>query len=122
LFKKVRREKNRLKKHKRIRNKISGTAERPRLSVNRSINNIFVQVIDDINAVTLLSASSIDKEIKPEIKNGGNLEAAKIVGKKIAERAKAKGITKVVFDRAGYIYTGRVKALADAARENGLEF
>jgi len=122
LFKKVRRERNRLKKHKRIRNKISGTAERPRLSVNRSLNNIFVQVIDDINAVTLLSASSIDKEIKPEIKNGGNLEAAKIVGKKIAERAKAKGITKVVFDRAGYVYTGRVKALADAARENGLEF
>lgn len=122
MFKKVRRERNRLKKHKRIRNKISGTAERPRLSVNRSLNNIFVQVIDDINAVTLLSASSIDKEIKPEIKNGGNLEAAKIVGKKIAERAKAKGITKVVFDRAGYVYTGRVKALADAARENGLEF
>lgn len=122
MFKKLDREANRLKKHKRIRNKISGTAEKPRMSVYRTLTNISVQLIDDVNAVTLLSASTIDKEIKPEIKNGSNIEAAKIVGKKIAERAKAKGINTIVFDRAGYIYTGRIKALADAARENGLEF
>lgn len=122
MFKRVNREENRLKKHKRIRKNIKGTAEKPRLCVYRSLNNIFVQLVDDINAVTLASASTIDKELKAEVKNGGNAEAAKIVGKKIAERAKEKGIVSVVFDRAGYIYTGRIKALADAARENGLEF
>ncbi len=122
MFKKVDREINRQKKHSRIRAKITGTPERPRLSVFRSLENISVQVIDDVNGVTLVSASTIDKEIKPLVKNGGNTEAAVTVGKKIAERALAKNIKNVVFDRSGYIYTGRVKALADAAREAGLEF
>jgi len=122
VFKKVDREINRQKKHSRIRAKITGTPERPRLSVFRSLENISVQVIDDVNGVTLVSASTIDKEIKPLVKNGGNTEAAVTVGKKIAERALAKNIKNVVFDRSGYIYTGRVKALADAAREAGLEF
>ncbi len=122
MFKKVDREINRTKKHSRIRARISGTAERPRVSVFRSLENIFVQIIDDVNGVTLVSASTIDKEIKPLVKNGGNTEAAVTVGKKLAERALAKNIKNVVFDRSGYIYTGRVKALADAAREAGLEF
>lgn len=122
MFKKVDREINRTKKHSRIRARISGTAERPRVSVFRSLENIFVQIIDDVNGVTLVSASTIDKEVKALVKNGGNIEAAATVGKKLAERALAKNIKSVVFDRGGYIYTGRVKALADAAREAGLEF
>ena len=122
MFKKVDREINRQKKHSRIRARITGTPERPRVSVFRSLENISVQVIDDVNGVTLVSASTIDKEIKPLVKNGGNTEAAVTVGKKLAERALAKNIKNVVFDRSGYIYTGRVKALADAAREAGLEF
>lgn len=122
MFKKVDREINRTKKHSRIRARISGTAERPRVSVFRSLENIFVQIIDDVNGVTLVSASTIDKEVKALVKNGGNIEAATTVVKKLAERALAKNIKSVVFDRGGYIYTGRVKALADAAREAGLEF
>jgi large subunit ribosomal protein L18 len=98
---------------------LQGTAERPRLNVYRSLNHIYVQVIDDLHGKTLVSASSAEDEGK---KTGGNVAAAKDVGKAIAERAKAKGITKVVFDRGGYIYHGRVKALADAAREGGLQF
>src|ERR1700704_4630423 len=98
---------NRRHVHERIRKKILGTAERPRLNVYRSLNHIYVQLIDDLQGATLVSANSA----------GGNLAAAKGVGKNIAERAKAKGITKVVFDRGGYIYHGRVKALADSARE-----
>jgi large subunit ribosomal protein L18 len=105
--------------HERIRKKLQGTAERPRLNVYRSLNHIYVQVIDDLNGKTLVAASSAEGEGK---KTGGNVAAAKSVGKAIAERAKAKGITKVVFDRGGYIYHGRVKALADAARESGLQF
>jgi large subunit ribosomal protein L18 len=105
--------------HERIRKKLQGTAERPRLNVYRSLNHIYVQVIDDLNGNTLVAASSAEGEGK---KTGGNVAAAKSVGKAIAERAKAKGITKVVFDRGGYIYHGRVKALADAAREGGLQF
>jgi len=105
--------------HERIRKKLQGTAERPRLNVYRSLNHIYVQVIDDLNGKTLVAASSAEGEGK---KTGGNVAAAKSVGKTIAERAKAKGITKVVFDRGGYIYHGRVKALADAAREGGLQF
>jgi large subunit ribosomal protein L18 len=105
--------------HDRIRKKLQGTAERPRLNVYRSLNHIYVQVIDDLHGKTLVSASSSEGEGK---KTGGNVAAAKSVGKAIAERAKAKGITKVVFDRGGYIYHGRVKALADAAREGGLQF
>jgi len=122
LFKKVDRASVRKTKHLKIRKKINGTAERPRLSVYKSLNNIFVQIIDDVNGKTLAQASTIDKELKAEIKNGGNIEAAKIVGKKVAERAVAAGIEAVVFDRSGYLYTGRVKALADSAREAGLKF
>jgi large subunit ribosomal protein L18 len=105
--------------HKRIRRKVHGTPERPRLAVFRSVANIYVQVIDDSQGVTLVSASSIEKGKRT---NGGNLAAAKTIGKLVAERAKEKGIQKVVFDRGGYIYHGRVKALADAARAAGLEF
>lgn len=110
----------RLERHKRVRNKISGTTEVPRLNVFRSNSNIFAQIIDDTKGVTLASASSIDKELKLE--NGSNVEAAKAVGKLVAERAKKAKISKVTFDRGGYLYHGRVKALAEAARENGLEF
>jgi len=122
LFKRVDRQAVRKRKQLSIRNKISGTAERPRLSVYRSNSNIFAQIIDDVNGVTLASASTIDKELNANVKNGGNLEAAKVVGKAIAERAAAKGITTIVFDRSGYTYTGRVSALAEAAREAGLKF
>ncbi len=107
--------------HERIRKKILGTAERPRLNVYRSLNHIYVQLIDDRQGATLLSAHSAEGK-KGERRTGGNLAAAKAVGKAIAERAKAKGIEQVVFDRGGYIYHGRVKALADAAREAGLKF
>ena len=109
----------RLKRHKRVRGKISGTPERPRLNVFRSEANIYAQVIDDVNGVTLVSASSLDKAIEG---NGGNKEAARKVGALIAERAKAKGIENVVFDRGGYIYHGRVQELAEGAREGGLDF
>ena len=105
--------------HERIRHKVHGTAERPRLAVFRSLANIYVQLIDDAQGRTLVSASTIEKGKRT---NGGNLAAAKTLGKLIAERAKEKGIQKVVFDRGGYIYHGRVKALADAARQAGLEF
>ena len=109
----------RLKRHVRVRGKISGTPERPRLSVFRSNANIYAQVIDDVNGVTLAAASTLDKEFDGA---AGNVEAAKKVGKAVAERAKAKGIDTVVFDRSGYIYHGRVAALAEGAREGGLEF
>jgi large subunit ribosomal protein L18 len=104
--------------HSRIRRKLEGTAERPRLNVYRSLNHIYVQVIDDAKGETLISASSLAAKAK----TGGNVAAAKEVGKLVAERAKEKGIKKVVFDRGGYLYHGRIKALADAAREAGLEF
>jgi large subunit ribosomal protein L18 len=107
--------------HDRIRKKLQGTAERPRLNVYRSLNHIYVQVVDDLHGKTLVSASSAEGK-KSDRRTGGNVAAAKEVGKMIAERAKAKGITKIVFDRGGYIYHGRVKALADAAREGGLQF
>jgi large subunit ribosomal protein L18 len=107
--------------HDRIRKKLQGTAERPRLNVYRSLNHIYVQVVDDLHGKTLVSASSAEGK-KDERSTGGNVAAAKQVGKTIAERAQAKGITQVVFDRGGYIYHGRVKALADAAREGGLQF
>jgi large subunit ribosomal protein L18 len=102
--------------HARIREKMAGTAERPRLNVYRSLNHIYAQVVDDQNGQTLVSASSI------QLKSGGNVAAAKEIGKAVAEKAVAKGIKQVVFDRGGYLYHGRVKALADAAREAGLEF
>ena len=109
----------RLKRHKRVRGKISGTPEMPRLNVFRSEANIYAQVIDDVNGVTLASASSLDKAIEGY---GGNIAAASAVGKLVAERALAKGIENVVFDRGGYLYHGRVQALADGAREGGLKF
>lgn len=115
----------RQKRHTRVRKRVNGTVERPRLNVYRSANNIYAQIIDDLAAKTLVSASSLDSGLRGE-KNarsiGGNVEAAKKVGALVAERAKAAGVTKVVFDRGGYLYHGRVQALADAARENGLEF
>lgn len=109
----------RLRIHKRIRRKLSGTAERPRLAVFRSINHIYAQVIDDLAGRTLAAASSNEKDAGI---TGGNIAGAKEIGRLVAERAKAQGITRVVFDRGGYLYHGRVKALADAAREGGLEF
>jgi large subunit ribosomal protein L18 len=105
-----------------MRQTLAGTSERPRLCVHRSSKHIRAQVVDDQTGKTLASASSLDGEIKKTIKGGGNIAAAKIVGKAIAERARGKGIEKVVYDRGGYQYHGRVKALADAAREAGLKF
>ena len=120
MIKKVNRNEVRQARHARVRKTVSGTSEIPRLNVFRSNSNIFAQIIDDTKGVTLASASSIDKDLKLE--NGGNIEAAVKVGELIAKRAKKAKITKVVFDRGGYLYHGRVKALAEAARENGLEF
>ena len=108
--------------HQRVRTKLSGSAERPRLCVYRSLGHIYAQVIDDQGGKTIVSASSVDKDTKKALKGGGNVAAAKVIGKTVAERAKAAGVTKVVFDRGGYKYHGRVKALADAAREAGLQF
>lgn len=108
--------------HRRVRQTVSGTPERPRLAVYRSINQIYAQVIDDRAGKTLVSASSLDKETSKQTKGGGNVAAAKIVGRVIAERAIAAGVSKVVFDRGGYKYHGRVEALAQAAREAGLKF
>ena len=112
----------RVKKHMKIRNRFSGTAERPRLAVFRSNNHVYAQVIDDVAGKTLVSASTLEKDIKAELKNTDDIEAATKVGDVVAKRALEKGIKAVVFDRGGYIYHGKVKALADAAREAGLEF
>jgi len=112
----------RIRRHIRVRRKISGTAERPRLCVYRSLRHIYAQVIDDEKGATLVAASTLSPEIRDKIKYGGNVEAAKLVGSLIAQKALEKGIKRVVFDRGGYKYHGRVKALADAAREAGLEF
>ena len=109
----------RVKRHERVRGKISGSAERPRLCVFRSENHIYAQVIDDVAGCTLVSASTVEKEFESY---GGNIEAAKKIGQAVAERAKAKGIEEVVFDRGGYVYHGRVAALAEGAREGGLKF
>ena len=111
--------KDRAKRHLRVRGKISGTAERPRLNVFRSLSNIYAQIIDDAKGVTLATASTVEKDFEGA---GGNKDAARKVGKLIAERAAAKGITEVVFDRGGYIYHGRVQELAEGAREGGLKF
>ncbi len=116
------REALRLKRHSRVRKKVNGTSEKPRLNVYRSLENIYAQLIDDSQAVTLVSASTIDAELKGKFKSGGNSEAAKAVGELVAKRAIEKGIKQVVFDRGGYKYHGRVQSLADAARETGLEF
>ena len=109
----------RIKRHKRVRAKVSGTPERPRLNVFRSEKNIYAQVIDDVNGVTLVAANTLEKDFEGAT---GNAEAAKKVGTVLAERAKAKGIEQVVFDRGGYVYHGRVAALAEGAREAGLKF
>ena len=120
MIKKVSRNEMRKIRHTRIRENLSGTSERPRLSVFRSNANIEAQIIDDVKGVTLVSASSLEKELN--LKNGGNVEAAKVIGAEIAKRAKKAKINTAVFDRGGYLYHGRVKALAEAAREGGLEF
>ena len=112
----------RRRKHLRVRKKISGTPARPRLCVFRSNSNIYAQIIDDSTGTTLVSASTLEKDLKTGLSYGGNVEGAKAVGKLVAERAEAKGINAVVFDRGGYIFHGRVAALAEAAREAGLTF
>ena len=109
----------RLRRHTRVRGKITGTVQRPRLNVYRSLNHIYAQIIDDVKGVTLVAASSVEKDFGMA---GGNKEAAKKVGEMIAKRAAEKGITEVVFDRGGYVYHGRVKELAEGAREGGLKF
>lgn len=119
---KIDKNEERLRRHTRVRKKISGTSEVPRFNVYRSLNHIYVQVIDDVKGVTLVSASTLEKEVKAEIADLSKTEAAKVVGKKAAERALEKGIKAVVFDRGGYLYTGRVQAVADGAREAGLNF
>ena len=106
----------------RIRHKVSGTAERPRLSVFRSLKHIYAQVVDDVAGKTIAHTSTLTKEVKPQADDATKSDAAKLVGKALAEQLKAKGITKVVFDRNGYLYHGRIKALAEGAREGGLEF
>lgn len=114
--------KQRIKRHLRVRNHVSGTAERPRLNVFRSNTNMYAQIIDDTNGTTLVSASTLDKEIKDKVSSCSNKEAAKEVGILVAKKAVEKGIKAVVFDRGGYIYHGRVTSLAEGAREGGLEF
>ncbi len=112
----------RVVRHERLRRTLSGTAERPRLSVFRSLKNLYVQVIDDEAGRTLVSASTLERDIQPELKGHCNIEAAKVIGRVIAERAKSKGINSVVFDRGGHAYLGKVMAIAEAAREGGLVF
>ena len=112
----------RLQRHKRVRRKVSGTVQRPRLCVFRSSNNIYAQIIDDTNRVTLVAASSLEADVKGAVNHTGNKEAAKLVGQLVAKKAVEKGITEVVFDRGGYLYHGRIKELAEAAREAGLKF
>ena len=119
---KLSRDLHRKRVHERVRMRVTGTTERPRLCVYRSLDHIYAQVIDDRTGKTLVSASSVDGETKKNLKGGGNIAAAKVIGKAVAERAKAAGVQQVVFDRGGYKYHGRVKALADAAREAGLKF
>ena len=112
---------SRQKRHRRVRKRVMGTSERPRLNIYRSLNHIYAQVIDDTKGSTIAAASSLDSSLK-ESKSGGNVEGAKAVGRLVAERAKEAGISRVVFDRGGYLYHGRIQALADAGREGGLEF
>ena len=121
MFNKTGKNQVRQRVHDRIRKKLMGTSERPRLNVYRSLNHIYAQVIDDHSGRTIVSASTAEGK-KSDRRGGGNVAASKVVGKTVAERAKAKGVTKVVFDRGGYLYHGRIKALADAARAAGLEF
>lgn len=122
MIKKADKNKLRLRRHKRVRTKIAGTADRPRLCVFRSNKNIYAQVIDDAAGKTIVASSSLDAAVKANLANGGDRAAAKAVGEDVAKKAIAAGIENVVFDRGGYVYTGRVKELADAAREAGLKF
>lgn len=119
---KISKNEHRQRIHRRVRTRVAGSPQRPRLCVYRSLNHIYAQVIDDRDGRTLASASSLDSETRKSTKGGGNVAAAKVVGKAIAERAKAAGVEAVVFDRGGYLYHGRVQALAQAAREAGLKF
>ena len=122
MIKKVNKNKKRQKRHMRLRNKIQGTPERPRLNIFRSSMNIYAQVIDDTQGFTIASASSKDKEIAEKVNGLNKTEAAKIVGQEVAKKAMEKGVETVIFDRGGYLYHGRVKSLADGARESGLKF
>lgn len=122
MFKKVSKNLTRKKRHKRVRGKVFGTPGRPRLNVYRSLTNIYAQIIDDVAGNTVAAASSLDSEIKAKVSNTGNQEAAKLVGEMVAKKALEKGIETVTFDRGGYIYHGRIKALAEGAREAGLKF
>lgn len=124
LKKRIKRKRYRRKRaHMRLRNRIRGTGERPRLAVFKSLKHVYAQVIDDLEGRTLVSASSLDPEVRSQVDaDNATVETAKAVGKTVAERAKEKGVGRVVFDRGGYVYHGKVKALADAARESGLEF
>ncbi|MCI5588467.1 MAG: 50S ribosomal protein L18 [Lachnospiraceae bacterium] len=122
MIKKQSRKDVRVKKHMKVRNRLSGTAERPRLAVFRSNNHMYAQIIDDTVGNTLVSASTLQKDVKAELEKTNNVEAAAKLGEVIAKKALDKGITNVVFDRGGFIYQGKIKALADAAREAGLEF
>ena len=122
MLKKADKNAKRLQRHKRVRRKVFGTPQRPRLCVFRSSNNIYAQIIDDTNRVTLVAASSLDEAVKGAVNHTGNKEAAKMVGEMVAKKAVENGITEVVFDRGGYIYHGRIKELAEGAREAGLKF
>ena len=122
MVKKIDKNAQRLKRHTRVRGKISGTPERPRLNVYRSTNHIYAQVIDDIHGSTLASASTLDAEVKAQLEGKNKKDAAKIVGSVVGKRALEKGVKQVVFDRGGYLYTGRVASLAQGAREAGLDF
>lgn len=122
MLKKADKNAKRLQRHKRVRRKVFGTPQRPRLCVFRSSNNIYAQIIDDTNRVTLVAASSLEEAVKSAVNHTGNKEAAKMVGEMVAKKAVEKGITEVVFDRGGYIYHGRIKELAEGAREAGLKF
>lgn len=119
---KNRKEAARIRRHKRLRKKIIGTEKRPRLAIYRSLGNLYVQFIDDINAKTLCSISTLDPKVKGKFKYSGNIKAAEALGEAAATLAKSKGISKVIFDRGGYIYHGRIKAFAESARKNGLGF
>ncbi len=118
----INKEFHRMRRHNRIRRRIIGTKDKPRMSVHRSINNICVQLVDDIGGVTICAVSTMDKGFKEKAKTGGNVKAAQALGEMIAKAAQAKGVKKAVFDRGGYLYHGRIKALADSARKAGLEF
>lgn len=120
MISKIDKNKVRKKRHSRVRRKVLGTAERPRLNIYRSNKHIYAQLVDDVNGVTIASASTVDKAF--DLDNGSNIEAAQKVGELVAQRASEKGYQSVVFDRGGYLYHGRIQALADAARENGLQF